>query len=306
MNIKTEFIDFIQSLQLEICDILETIDGKAYFRQDIWQHPEGGGGRTHVIEDGNVFEKGGVNTSVIHAKIPDLLAHKKKLSGGYFTAAGISIVIHPLNPFVPTIHANFRYFELYDKKGNVNDCWFGGGADLTPYYLDLCDGKHFHQVFKEACDPFGHDLYPLLKKKCDEYFVNKHRNNEMRGIGGIFYDDLSPDGGKDLSELFAFSRSGANAFLRAYLPLIIKNKDTPYTDVHREWQAYRRGRYVEFNLIHDKGTLFGLQTNGRIESILMSLPPVARWKYNFHPLPGSPEEKMETLFKPLDWINMSV
>ncbi|MFS4432222.1 oxygen-dependent coproporphyrinogen oxidase [Chryseobacterium sp. S90] len=300
---KNEFIHFIHSLQTQICDVLETIDGKAFFRQDVWQHPEGGGGRTHVIEDGNVFEKGGVSTSIVHGKLPEILLDNK-VSDGHFTACGISLVIHPVNPFVPTVHANFRYFELYDKMGELKECWFGGGADLTPFYLKESDGSHFHRTFKAACDPFGIELYPLFKKKCDEYFANKHRNNEPRGIGGIFYDYLRPDKEKKIEDLLAFSQSNGNAFLRAYIPLVIKNKDIPYTQAHRDWQAYRRGRYVEFNLIHDRGTLFGIQTNGRTESILISLPPTAKWKYDFHPVPGSPEAQMEEWLKPRDWIDM--
>ncbi|SMO72739.1 coproporphyrinogen oxidase [Chryseobacterium rhizoplanae] len=303
MNIKNEFINFIELLQVQICDVLETIDGKAVFRQDVWQHPEGGGGRTHVIEGGNVFEKGGVSTSIVHGKIPAMLLDKKDIPGSHFMACGISVIIHPVNPFVPTVHANFRYFELYDKKGALKDRWFGGGADLTPYYLEECDGSHFHRTFKKACDPFGIELYSLFKRKCDEYFVNKHRNNEPRGIGGIFYEYMRPDSEKNIEDILAFSQSNGNAFLNAYIPLVIRNKDVPYTQAHRSWQAYRRGRYVEFNLIHDRGTLFGIQTNGRTESVLISLPPFAEWKYDFHPVPGSPEAQMEEWLKPRDWID---
>ncbi|MDR6370861.1 coproporphyrinogen III oxidase [Chryseobacterium bernardetii] len=282
--------------------MLETVDGKAVFRQDVWKHPEGGG-RTHVIDGGNVFEKGGVSTSIVHAKLPEIMLDREDVSGGHFMACGISVVIHPVNPFVPTIHANFRYFELYDKKEKLKDCWFGGGADLTPYYLEECDGRYFHRTLKKACDPFGMELYPLFKRKCDEYFVNKHRNNEARGIGGIFYDYLRPDAETNIEDIFAFSQSNGNAFLKAYIPLVIKNKDTPYTAAHKDWQAYRRGRYVEFNLIHDRGTLFGLQTHSRMESVLISLPPIAKWKYDFHPVPGSPEAQLEEWLKPRDWVN---
>ncbi|WP_426478057.1 oxygen-dependent coproporphyrinogen oxidase [Chryseobacterium sp. CBSDS_008] len=306
MKIKNEFIYFIQSLQLQICEVLEGIDGKAIFRQDVWQRCEGEGGRTHVIENGNVFEKAGVSTSVVHGKIPEMLSAKGVSNCDSFMGCGISLVIHPINPFVPSVHANFRYFELYDKSGELKDCWFGGGADLTPFYLEACDGSHFHRTFKEACDPFGMELYPLFKKQCDEYFVNAHRNNEARGIGGIFFDDLRPDTGKSIEDIFALSQSNGNAFLNAYIPLVIRNKDIPYTRAHREWQAYRRGRYVEFNLIHDQGTLFGIQTGGRTESILISLPPMATWKYDFHPMAGSPEAQMEEWLKPRDWINMKL
>ncbi|MGV2451578.1 UNVERIFIED_CONTAM: oxygen-dependent coproporphyrinogen oxidase [Ralstonia mannitolilytica] len=306
INIKNEFINFIQVLQVQICDVLETIDGKAVFRQDVWRHPEGGGGRTHIMEDGNVFEKAGVSTSIVEGRLPEILLGREEVSDGHFIACGISLVIHPVNPFVPTAHANFRYFELYDRKGKLRDCWFGGCADLTPFYLEECDGNHFHRTFKNACDPFGTELYPLFKKKCDEYFVNKHRNNEPRGIGGIFYDYLRPDAEKKMEDILAFSQSNGNAFLRAYVPLIIRNKDISYTEDHRDWQAYRRGRYVEFNLIHDRGTLFGLQTNSRMESVLMSLPPIAKWKYDFHPVPGSPEAQLQEWLVPRNWIDAGV
>ncbi|RNA61126.1 oxygen-dependent coproporphyrinogen oxidase [Chryseobacterium nematophagum] len=304
MSIKNKFITFIHDLQDEICQALEQIDGKATFQEDVWERPGGGGGRTRVIADGNVFEKGGVNISVVDGELPPVMAEQFGVENTQFMACGISLVIHPINPFVPTVHANFRYFELYDQNGELKDSWFGGGADLTPYYLEEKDGSHFHQAFKEACDPFGSELYPMYKKKCDEYFVNKHRNNEARGIGGIFYDYLRPDSEKNAEELLAFSQANGNAFLKAYLPLVEKNKNVVYDESHRNWQAYRRGRYVEFNLIHDRGTLFGLKTGGRIESIFMSLPPIARWEYDFHPVSGSPESQLLEWLKPRDWINI--
>jgi coproporphyrinogen III oxidase len=302
MSIKNNFISFIHGLQDEICAALEKADGKATFLEDRWERPGGGGGKTRVIANGNVFEKGGVNTSVVHGELPDAMAQQFGVTNSQFMACGISLVLHPVNPFVPTVHANFRYFELYDQDGTLKDSWFGGGADLTPYYLQEEDGIHFHRTFKEACDPFGKELYPAYKKHCDEYFINKHRNNEARGIGGIFYDYLRPNTERTAAELLDFSKANGNAFLEAYLPLVEKTKQLPYTDAHKNWQAYRRGRYVEFNLVHDRGTLFGLKTNGRTESILMSLPPVARWEYDFHTTPGSPEAQLEEYLKPREWV----
>lgn len=301
MSVKEKFISFIHQLQDDICTALEKIDGKATFREDRWERPGGGGGKTRVIVDGNVFEKGGVNTSVVEGELPEVMAKQFGVTGGQFMACGISLVIHPLNPYVPTVHANWRYFELYDAQGNIKDSWFGGGADLTPYYLDEEDGKHFHRTFKNACDPFGAALYPLYKKQCDEYFVNKHRNNETRGIGGIFYDYLRPDASRTAEDLYRFSKATGEAFIPAYLPIVEKTKDLPYTTANKDWQEYRRGRYVEFNLIHDRGTLFGLKTNGRIESILMSLPPRARWEYDYHPEPGSAEARMVEYLQPREW-----
>ncbi|WPQ62392.1 oxygen-dependent coproporphyrinogen oxidase [Chitinophaga sancti] len=301
MSVKEKFISLIHQLQDDICTALEKIDGKATFREDRWERPGGGGGKTRVIVDGNVFEKGGVNTSVVEGELPEVMAKQFGVTGGQFMACGISLVIHPLNPYVPTVHANWRYFELYDAQGNIKDSWFGGGADLTPYYLDEEDGKHFHRTFKNACDPFGAALYPLYKKQCDEYFVNKHRNNETRGIGGIFYDYLRPDASRTAEDLYLFSKATGEAFIPAYLPIVEKTKDLPYTTANKDWQEYRRGRYVEFNLIHDRGTLFGLKTNGRIESILMSLPPRARWEYDYHPEPGSAEARMVEYLQPREW-----
>ena len=303
MLIKDQFISFIHQLQDDICRQLETMDGKAVFREDRWERAGGGGGITRVIADGNVFQKGGVNTSVVHGQLPAVMAQQFKVpDNNSFLAAGISLVIHPQNPFVPTVHANWRYFELYGGDGQVADSWFGGGADLTPYYVFEEDGAHFHRTFKEACDPFGKELYPLYKKHCDEYFVNKHRNNEARGIGGIFYDYLRPQPERSAEALLQFQMAVGGAFLQSYLPIVARRKDLPYTTAHTDWQEYRRGRYVEFNLIHDRGTLFGLKTNGRIESILMSLPPRARWEYDFQPGPGSEEARLLEYLKPREWI----
>ncbi|RAJ00307.1 coproporphyrinogen oxidase [Chitinophaga skermanii] len=304
MQVKDQFVAFIHRLQDEICAGLEQIDGKAKFREDKWEREGGGGGKSRVISGGNVFEKGGVNTSIVHGKLPLTMAQQFGVqTDANFFACGISLVIHPLNPFVPTVHANFRYFELYDMEGKQVDAWFGGGADLTPYYLDEADGKHFHATFKAACDQFGAEYYPKFKQHCDEYFVNKHRNNEARGIGGIFYDYQRATATRSAEDLLAFSIANGEAFLAAYLPIVEKTKDKAYTDKHVQWQYYRRGRYVEFNLIHDRGTLFGLKTNGRTESILMSLPPMARWEYDYHTIPGSAEAQLEEFLKPRDWVN---
>jgi coproporphyrinogen III oxidase len=302
MSVKDQFINYIHSLQDTICAGLEDIDGKARFTEDKWERPEGGGGKTRVIAGGNVFEKGGVNTSVVHGALPLAMQQAFGVPDSNFLACGLSLVIHPLNPFVPTVHANWRYFELYDKTGKRIDCWFGGGSDLTPYYLHEEDARHFHSTLRNAIDPFGKELYPAYKKHCDEYFVNKHRGDEMRGIGGVFYDYLRPKDDADEQRLFAFQQANGNAFLQAYLPVVAKRKDTPYGEQEVEWQEIRRGRYVEFNLVHDRGTLFGLKTNGRTESILMSLPPRARWYYNYQPAPGSREEAMLRYYKPMDWI----
>ncbi len=303
MSIKDRFIHFIHQLQNDICQSLETIDGKAKFGEDRWERSGGGGGITRAIADGNVFQKGGVNTSVVHGALPAVMAQQFNVAdNSSFLAAGISLVIHPQNPFVPTVHANWRYFELYGENGGVKDSWFGGGADLTPYYIFEEDGAHFHRTFKDACDPFGKELYPQYKKHCDEYFVNKHRDNEARGIGGIFYDYLRPQPQRTAEDLLRFQVAVGGSFIASYLPLVAKRKDTPYTTAHTDWQEYRRGRYVEFNLIHDRGTLFGLKTNGRIESILMSLPPRARWEYDFQPEPGSEEARLLEYLKPREWV----
>jgi coproporphyrinogen III oxidase len=302
MNFRDQFADYIHSLQDSICAGLEGVDGKAKFFEDKWERPEGGGGKTRVITGGNVFEKGGVNTSVVHGPLPKAMQDAFGVGESNFFACGLSLVIHPLNPFVPTVHANWRYFELYDNKGKKLDSWFGGGSDLTPYYIFEEDAIHFHTTLKNAIEPFGADLYPKYKAHCDEYFTNKHRGDEMRGIGGVFYDYLRPKDEEDINRLFAFQQANGNAFLEAYLPIVEKRKNTPYTEKEVEWQEIRRGRYVEFNLIHDRGTLFGLKTNGRTESILMSLPPRARWYYNYQPATGSREAEMMKYYKPKDWV----
>ncbi|MCM8569576.1 oxygen-dependent coproporphyrinogen oxidase [Gramella jeungdoensis] len=299
---KERFYRYIENLQDKITSKLEEIDGKAKFQEDIWKREEGGGGRTRVIEDGNVFEKGGVNISAVYGPLAPAMQKYFNVGDVDFFACGLSLVIHPRNPMVPTVHANWRYFEMYDKTGKVIDQWFGGGQDLTPYYLFEEDAEHFHKVCKKACDPHGFSLYSDYKKKCDEYFWNAHRD-EARGIGGLFFDYLKEDSHMKIENWYDFVTEIGDSFLEAYVPIVKKRKDLDYTRENRNWQEIRRGRYVEFNLVHDKGTLFGLKTNGRIESILMSLPPHVQWRYDHHPEPGSEEEKLlKVLEKPVDWV----
>jgi coproporphyrinogen III oxidase len=301
---RDRWIDLIQGLQNEICLALEEEDGHARFKEDQWERAagKGGGGKTRVIEKGQVFEKAAVNTSVVFGKLTDPMRKQLKLEGDKWFASGISIVLHPRNPFIPTVHANWRYFELYHQSGQVIDRWFGGGSDLTPYYLFEEDATHFHQTLKNAMDPFGEDLYPRCKQQCDEYFSNTHRNKETRGIGGVFYDHLRMESEQAAENLFRFQQANGEAFLKAYLPIVQRRKQMAYGEREIEWQEIRRGRYVEFNLLHDRGTIFGLKTNGRTESILMSLPPRARWLYNHQPAAGSAEEKLfQVCLHPRDW-----
>jgi len=301
---RDQWVGFIHGLQGRICAALESLDGEAAFITDEWERKEGGGGITRVIADGRVFEKGGVNTSVVWGKVTDAMRKQLTIEGDKWFAGGLSLVIHPRNPYVPTTHANWRSFEVYDEAGDISDRWFGGGSDLTPYYLFEEDARHFHSSFKTVMDSFSKDYYPRYKKWCDEYFVNSHRAGEMRGIGGVFYDHLRPAGEEDANRLFEFQQANGNAFLGAYLPIVEKRVEIPYGEREQEWQEIRRGRYVEFNLIHDRGTLFGLKTNGRTESILMSLPPRARWGYDYRPAEGSPEEQLvDACLHPRDWIN---
>lgn len=298
---KDQFYNYIQSLQNTICNQLEEVDGQAKFREDIWERPEGGGGRTRVIENGAVFEKGGVNISAVHGALPKSMQTYFGVKDVDFFACGLSLVLHPRSPMVPTVHANWRYFEMYNKAGNVLDQWFGGGQDLTPYYLFDEDAIHFHSVCKQACDIHNPEFYTQYKKKCDEYFWNAHRN-EARGVGGLFFDYCKPTKENNLTDWYNFVLGIGNSFLDSYIPIVIKRKDMPFNSNHRTWQEIRRGRYVEFNLVHDKGTLFGLNTNGRIESILMSLPPHVQWRYDHHPEPGSEEERLlQVLKEPKDW-----
>ncbi|MBO3115157.1 oxygen-dependent coproporphyrinogen oxidase [Winogradskyella sp. DF17] len=299
---KDKFYKYIQELQDSICSNLEVVDGQAKFRQDLWKRPEGGGGRTRVIENGNVFEKGGVNISAVHGKLPKAMQVHFGVKDADFFACGLSLVLHPKNPMVPTVHANWRYFEMYDSEGNIADQWFGGGQDLTPYYLFEEDAKHFHKVCKTACDKHHPEFYKKYKEKCDDYFYNTHRN-EARGIGGLFFDYCKATDDMSMNQWYNFVTDVGDSFLSAYIPIVEKRKKLPYTKAQRDWQEIRRGRYVEFNLVHDKGTLFGLKTNGRIESILMSLPPHVQWVYDHHPKPSSEEEKLlKVLQKPKSWI----
>jgi coproporphyrinogen III oxidase len=267
--------------------------------EDAWTRPGGGGGRTRVLRDGDVFEQAGVNFSLVHGdKLPpSATAHRPELAGGSFVATGVSLVLHPRNPYVPATHANVRYFEA-SKPGVESVWWFGGGFDLTPFYPFDEDVRHWHAVARDACAPYGDDVYPRYKKWCDEYFYLKHRS-ETRGVGGLFYDDLN-EGGFD--RCLAFTQAVGQGFLDAYRPIVERRKDLPYGEREREFQLYRRGRYVEFNLVYDRGTLFGLQSGGRTESILMSLPPRVRFEYAYQPEEGSPEARLADYLKPRDWV----
>lgn len=299
---KDKFYAYIEQLQDVITSKLEEVDGKATFKEDIWVRAEGGGGRTRVIENGAVFEKGGVNISGVHGELPDSMKAYFRVEDGKFFACGLSLVLHPKNPMVPTVHANWRYFELYGNDGEIVDQWFGGGQDLTPYYLFDEDAVHFHSVCKTACDKHNATFYKTYKKRCDEYFWNAHRN-EARGIGGLFFDYCKATEEMHMQDWYNFVTEVGNSFLSCYVPIVIKRKDLDYTKKQRDWQEIRRGRYVEFNLVHDKGTLFGLKTNGRIESILMSLPPHVQWRYDHQPEKDSEEERlMNVLMKPKEWV----
>ncbi|SHJ63151.1 coproporphyrinogen oxidase [Maribacter aquivivus] len=299
---KDKFYDYIEQLQDTITSKLEEVDGTATFKEDIWVRPEGGGGRTRVIENGAVFEKGGVNISGVHGELPDSMKAYFGVEDANFFACGLSLVLHPKNPMVPTVHANWRYFEMYGKDGEIVDQWFGGGQDLTPYYLFDEDAVHFHQVCKTACDKHNPTFYDTYKKRCDEYFWNTHRN-EARGLGGLFFDYCKATPEMDMQDWYNFVTEVGNSFLSCYVPIVIKRKNLEYTKEQKDWQEIRRGRYVEFNLVHDKGTLFGLKTNGRIESILMSLPPHVQWRYDHQPEKGSEEERLiDVLMKPKEWV----
>ncbi|CAL2081637.1 coproporphyrinogen III oxidase [Tenacibaculum sp. 190524A02b] len=299
---KDQFYAYIQNLQDTITSTLEKVDGKATFKEDLWKRKGGGGGRTRVIENGDIFEKGGVNISAVHGELPEVLRKQFKVEHGNFFACGLSLVIHPKNPFIPTVHANWRYFEMYDASGAIVTQWFGGGQDLTPYYLFDEDAIHFHQTCKEACDKHDSNFYPKFKKTCDEYFWNAHRN-EARGVGGLFFDYLKKTDEYTMEDRYNFVTEVGNSFLKSYVPIVERRKAIAYTKENKNWQEVRRGRYVEFNLVHDRGTLFGLKTNGRIESILMSLPPTVQWIYNHHPEEGTEEAKLlKVLAEPKEWI----
>lgn len=313
---------FMRQLQDEICQALERIDGKGCFREDTWERPEGGGGRSRVMQEGNVFEQGGVNFSEVYGSHlpPSILQQRPEAAGHGFYATGTSMVLHPRSPYIPTVHLNYRYFEA----GPV--WWFGGGADLTPYYPFAEDASHFHRTLKQACDRHHDEYYNVFKRWCDEYFFLKHRN-ETRGVGGLFFDyqdgrgelyrgsnsqgeaarysqEVGDAGDRSWEDLFAFAQSCGRAFIPAYEPIVQRRRDTEYGERERNFQLYRRGRYVEFNLVYDRGTIFGLQTNGRTESILMSLPPLVRWEYAYQPEPETPEAELyDTFLKPQDWLN---
>ncbi len=299
---KNKFYQYIENLQNTITSKLEIVDGVGKFKEDIWKRKEGGGGKTRVIENGAVFEKGGVNISAVHGELPEVLRKQFNVENGDFFACGLSLVLHPKNPFIPTVHANWRYFEMYDASGNIVTQWFGGGQDLTPYYLFEEDAVHFHSVCKKACDKYHPDFYLKFKKNCDDYFWNTHRS-EARGIGGLFFDYLKKTDTFSMEDRYNFVTAIGNNFLKSYVPIVEKRKQMSFTKEHKDWQEIRRGRYVEFNLVHDRGTLFGLKTNGRIESVLMSLPPTVQWKYNHHPKNNTEEAKLlKILTVPKEWI----
>lgn len=289
---------YLLNLQDTICQTIELADGKRQFAEDSWVREEGGGGRSRVMKNGNVVEQGGVNFShVFGSQMPaSATANRPELAGRNFQAMGVSLVIHPHNPYVPTSHANVRFF-IAEKEGESPIWWFGGGFDLTPFYPFKEDVQHWHDTAKKLCLPFGDDIYSKYKKWCDDYFYLKHRN-ETRGVGGLFFDDLNEWG---FDQSFAFMQAVGNGYIDAYVPIIERRKNTAYGERERDFQLYRRGRYVEFNLVFDRGTLFGLQTGGRTESILMSMPPLARWEYCYSPASGSAEAKLTDWLKPTDW-----
>jgi coproporphyrinogen III oxidase len=293
--------NYLLDLQDRICGEIALEDGSAHFGEDAWQRPEGGGGRTRILTEGTAFEQAGVNFSHVFGKqLPaSATAHRPELSGRAWQALGVSLVIHPNNPYVPTSHMNVRFF-IAEKEGSEPVWWFGGGFDLTPYYPFDEDAIHWHRTARAACAPLGSSYYDRYKKWCDEYFYLKHRN-ETRGIGGLFFDDLQEPG---FEHCFAFMQSVGDHYLDAYLPIVQKRKGMSYGERERDFQLYRRGRYVEFNLVYDRGTLFGLQSGGRTESILMSLPPLVKWRYNWQPEPGSPEARLyDEFLKPRQWLD---
>ena len=300
VNINT-VIDFLKTLQDQICAAIEAADGNGKFVEDNWQRAEGGGGRTRVLTDGAVIEQGGVNFSLVSGdKLPpSATAHRPELVGRKWQACGVSLVIHPKNPFIPTSHANVRFF-IAEKAGEDPVWWFGGGFDLTPFYPFKEDVIHWHQTAYDLCKPFGKTVYQEHKNWCDEYFHLKHRD-ETRGVGGLFFDDLNQ---WDFQQCFDYIKAVGQGYIDAYVPIIEKRKDTPFTDQHRQFQLYRRGRYVEFNLVFDRGTLFGLQSGGRTESILMSMPPLARWQYNYQAEAGSEEAKLDQYLVARDWLGL--
>ncbi|MDZ4824416.1 MAG: oxygen-dependent coproporphyrinogen oxidase [Flavobacteriales bacterium] len=300
-SFKDEVEGYFMQLQDEICGSLQTLDGKSKFTEDKWAREEGGGGRSRIIQQGDVFEKGGVNFSAVHGKLPGFLHGTVNEKSTRFFATGLSIVLHPFNPFVPIIHMNVRYFET-----DVGDAWFGGGIDLTPIYVKEWEARFFHEVLKNTSDAFDKSYYPKFKSWADDYFFIAHRN-ETRGIGGIFFDHLVSTEEHTLQQLFEFTKGVGQSFLPAYTPIAEANRSKTFSQEQKQWQLIRRGRYVEFNLVYDRGTRFGLETNGRIESILMSLPEHASWVYNHQPLRGSEEAlTLSYLRKGVDWVGMKI
>ncbi len=301
MPTKDTITSWFKQLQNEICSSLAEADGKGTFKEDIWEREQGGGGRSRVLTEGNIIEKGGVNFSAVHGHLSSKITSALKLPDSDFYATGVSIVLHPKSPMVPIIHMNVRYFETVSESGE-STWWFGGGIDLTPHYIDKDDAKYFHNTIKLACDKHDDSYYPKFKEWADEYFFIKHRN-ETRGIGGIFFDRLNESTEKTKEELFAFVKEVGQSFAPIYTHFMSKNSQIPFDEKQELWQKVRRGRYVEFNLVWDKGTKFGLDTDGRTESILMSLPPQANWIYNHNPASGSEEEKtVELLRKGIKWV----
>ena len=301
VEIKNKFSDFVDHLQRKITSEIELLDKNSKFKNDKWYRKEGGGGLTMVIENGNVFEKGGVNVSKVHGILPKSMSEILGVDQSDFFACGISMVLHPKNPMAPTFHSNLRYFELY-KKNKIIDCWFGGGLDLTPYYLFEKDVSFFHNCCKKVCDKFNSNYYIKFKEKCDKYFWNTHRN-EARGVGGLFFDYCRGKSKAEMNNWLMFVQELGNNFMNPYLDIVRKRTEMRYSKQNVDWQQIRRGRYVEFNLLHDKGTLFGLKTKGRIESILISMPPSVKWSYDFIPEKGSDEENLIKILKsPKNWI----
>ncbi|SDP91951.1 coproporphyrinogen oxidase [Mucilaginibacter sp. OK268] len=295
---KEQIATDYQQIQDEICAALEQTDGKARFEEEKWEREGGGGGRTRIIQNGNIFEKGGVNFSAVHGQLPENMKRALQVESDDFFATGVSIVIHPNHPMVPIIHMNIRYFEMPSSFGGEQQPirWFGGGIDLTPHYIIDADAQYFHSHIKAVCDAYYHDFYHRFKLWADDYFYIKHRN-ETRGIGGIFYDRLTANDELSWDNIFEFSKALGRSFIPIYTQLVDRNRNTAFTEEQQLWQYQRRSRYTEFNLVYDAGTKFGLETNGRIESILMSLPPTAKWLYNYQPVAGSEEERTLSLLK---------
>jgi coproporphyrinogen III oxidase len=298
MMTKEQVAGDYQEIQNEICQALEKCDGKAHFEEEVWEREGGGGGRTRIMQNGNIIERGGVNFSAVHGRLPQTMKKALNVEQDEFFATGVSIVIHPNHPMVPIIHMNIRYFEMPGSEVR----WFGGGIDLTPHYIIEDDSRFFHQTLKFTCDQYHAEFYQRFKLWADDYFFIKHRN-ETRGIGGIFYDRLTATDDMSWDKVFEFTKAIGRTFAPVYTELINRNRNKEFTEAHQQWQYQRRSRYTEFNLVYDAGTKFGLETNGRIESILMSLPPTAKWVYNYHAQPGSEEEKTLSLLKKgINWI----